>query len=55
MKVLTHFATDPSLRLRVRFEVAPEGGLPPNRLEEIQAALRELGLDPMGLNWKAEA
>ncbi len=49
MKVLTHFATDPSLRLRVRFEVAPEGGIPPNRVEEIQAALRELGLDPMDL------
>lgn len=45
MKVLTHFATDPSLRLRVRFEVTPEGGIPPNRLENIQAALRELGLE----------
>ncbi len=31
MKVLTHFATDPSLRLRVRFEVAPEEGIPLNR------------------------
>lgn len=45
-KVLTHFATDPSLRLRVRFEVMPEEGITPNRLEEIKAVLQELGLDP---------
>jgi len=53
MKVLTHFATDPSLRLRVRFEVAPEGGIPPNRLEEVRAALGELGLDAGGLHTDA--
>ncbi|WP_448594946.1 ATP-binding protein [Thermoflexus hugenholtzii] len=46
MKVLTHFATDPSLRLDVGFEVELEGNIARNRLEEIQAALRELGLDP---------
>jgi len=45
MKVLTRFATDPSLRLRVYFEVTPEMGIAPNQIEEIEAALRELGLD----------
>jgi hypothetical protein len=45
MKVLTRFATDPSLRLRVYFEVTPEMGITPNQIEEIEAALRELGLD----------
>ncbi len=45
MKVLTNFATDPSLRIHVRFAVAPEEGISQNRLEDIEAALRELGLD----------
>jgi len=54
LKVLTHFATDPNLRLRVRFEVAPEGGIPPNRLEEIEAALRELKVDPSGLRLETD-
>ena len=45
MKVLTRFATDPSLRLRVRLEVAPEIGIPPAQLDEIRVALKELGLD----------
>lgn len=49
MKVLTHFATGPSLRLHVRVEVAPEGGISQTRVEEIVAALRELGLDERGL------
>jgi len=44
MKVLTHFATDASLRLRVSFEVAPEAGITQTRLEEIKTALQELGL-----------
>jgi hypothetical protein len=44
MKVLTHFATDASLRLRVSFEVAPEAGITQTRLEEIKAALQELRL-----------
>ena len=52
MKVLTHFATDPNLHLRVSFEVAPEGGIPPNRVEEIKAALQELGLNPDTLQSK---
>lgn len=44
LKVLTCFATDPSLRLRVRFEVAPETGIAPTQEEEIRAAMRDLGL-----------
>jgi len=44
MKVLTRFATDPSLRIRVRFEVAPGAGIAPNQVEEIKLALRDLGL-----------
>ncbi len=44
MKVLTRFATDPSLRIRVRFEVAPDMGVAPNQVEEIKLALRDLGL-----------
>lgn len=46
IKVLTRFATDPSLRLVVRFEVEPEAGVSQSQLEELEAALRELGLDP---------
>jgi hypothetical protein len=44
MKVLTRFATDPSLRLHVRFEVAPESGITQQQLEDIKRALEELGL-----------
>ena len=46
MKVLTRFATDPSLHLHVRFEVTPEDGITPMQIEEIKVALRELGLNP---------
>jgi hypothetical protein len=52
MKVLTRFATDPSLRLMVRFEVTPETGVLQNQLEEIKMALQELELDSATL--KAE-
>lgn len=45
MKVLTRFATDPSLRLRLRFEVSPDLGVAPNQIAEIKHALRELGLN----------
>lgn len=55
MKVLTRFATDPSLRLRIRFEVAPEVGVTQTQLEEIRAALQELGLGVEGLNVEGEA
>jgi hypothetical protein len=44
MKVLTPFATDPSLRLHLRFEVAPESGITQQQLEDIKRALEELGL-----------
>jgi hypothetical protein len=49
MRVLTRFATDPSLRLRIRFEVTPEAGITQMQLEEIEAALRELELLVEGL------
>jgi hypothetical protein len=49
MKVLTHFAKDPSLRLHVRFEVEPEAGVSQSRLEDIKIALQELGLDPTAI------
>lgn len=44
-KVLAKYATTGGLKLRVSFEVAPDGGLLPQRLEEAKAVLRELGLD----------
>ena len=44
-KVLAKFVTSGSLRLNVSFEVTPDGGLPPHRIEETKATLRELGLD----------
>ena len=44
-KVLAKFATSGSLKLSVTFEVTPEGGVPPHRVEETKATLRELGLD----------
>lgn len=45
MKILTHFATAPSLRLRVSFEVAPEEGISEALLEEVRMAIEDLGLD----------
>jgi len=44
-KVLAKFATSGTLKLSVTFEVTPEGGVPPHRVEETKATLRELGLD----------
>lgn len=49
MKVLTRFATEPSLRLSVCFEVAPEAGITQMQEEEVRAALQELGLVLEGL------
>jgi len=49
MKILTHFATDPSLRIFLRFEAAPERGISREKEEEIRSALRELGLDVSSL------
>ena len=48
-KILSHFATDPSLQLELRFRVAPESGIPPSTIEEIKMALRDLGLDSESL------
>lgn len=45
IKVLNRFAIDPSLSLRIRFEVSPKEGVSQNQLEEIRASLQELGLD----------
>jgi hypothetical protein len=44
-KVWAKFATSASLKLTVSFEATPDGGLPPARVEETKATLRELGLD----------
>lgn len=44
-KVLAKFATTGGLKVRVTFEVAPDGGLLPQRIDETKALLRELGLD----------
>lgn len=44
-KVLAKYATMGGLKITVSFEVAPDGGLLPQRVEEAKAALRELGLD----------
>ncbi len=44
-KVLARYATSASLKLNVGFEVTTEGGLPPQKIEETKALLRELGLD----------
>lgn len=49
MKVLTHFATDPSLHIGLRLTVAPASGISRTKLEEVRSALRELGLDVAGL------
>jgi len=44
-KVLAKYATGGQLKVRVTFEVAPDGGLLPQRAEETKSLLRELGLD----------
>lgn len=44
-KVLTRYATGGGLKIRVSFEAAPVEGLPSQRLEETNSALREVGLD----------
>ena len=43
-KVLSRFATTKSLRLTVTVDVAPEGGVSKQSVEETKTALRELGL-----------
>ncbi|MBE2180625.1 MAG: ATP-binding protein [Chthoniobacterales bacterium] len=44
-KVLSKYATDNSLTLRVTFDANPEAGISKERADETKSALRELGLD----------
>jgi hypothetical protein len=44
-RVLSKFATGNGLRLTVRVEVSPEGGVSEQKVEETRSALRELGLN----------
>jgi hypothetical protein len=44
-KVLTKVGVASGLTLTVKVECRPEGGLSPQKIEEIKSALRELGLD----------
>jgi Protein of unknown function (DUF499) len=43
-KVLAKFATQPGLKIGLSVEIAPQGGVSPQNLDEIKGALRELGL-----------
>jgi len=42
--VLSKFAAAKGLKLKLTVEVAPEGGISKQKLEETKAALRELGM-----------
>jgi hypothetical protein len=44
-KVLSKFATARGLKLTVKIEVVPEGGVSKQKLDETKSALRELGLN----------
>lgn len=44
-RVLSKFATGNGLKLTVKIEVAPDGGISQQKLEETRSALRELGLN----------
>jgi hypothetical protein len=44
-KVLSKFASGQGLRLTLSVEVAPEGGISPQKIEETRTALQELGLN----------
>lgn len=44
-RVLSKFATGSGLRVTVTVEVAPEGGVSQQKVEETRGALRELGLN----------
>jgi hypothetical protein len=46
-RVLSKFATGTGLRVTVRVEIAPEGGVSEQKVEEMRSALRELGLNDM--------
>jgi hypothetical protein len=45
-KVVSKFAASKGVKLTVTFEAAPESGVSKQKVEEVKAALRELGLDP---------
>lgn len=45
-KVVSKFGVGSGIKLTVRMEATPEGGVSPQKLEEAKTALRELGLDP---------
>jgi hypothetical protein len=44
-KVLARFATEGGIKLRVDLEVSPERGVQTQKIDEANAALKELGLD----------
>lgn len=44
-RVLSKFATGTGLRLTVKVDIAPDGGMSQQKVEETRSALRELGLD----------
>ena len=44
-RVLSKFATGSGLRVTVKVEIAPEGGVSEQKVEETRGALRELGLN----------
>jgi len=46
-RVLSKFATGSGLRVTVTVEIAPEGGVSEQKVEETRSALRELGLNDM--------
>src|SRR5205814_9844752 len=43
-KVLSKFATQSGLKIGLNVEIAPDGGVSSQRVDEIKVALRELGL-----------
>jgi len=44
-QVLAQFANDPSLKLTIQVELAPQDGVSPQKVEAMKAALRGLGLE----------
>ena len=48
-KVLSKYANEKNLTLKISFDVAPEAGISNERFEETKNALRELGLDHDGV------
>ena len=43
-KVLSRFSGGSGLKISLKVEIAPEGGISSQKLEETKVALRELGL-----------